>query len=206
MIIIKEISPQMKNWYMAPPTPVFVLIPGVSYCEPCLEVFRKDKPAPELLWHLSWGCWWWREAEILTWNWWKGKKFKRDLKVKKIIIVYPLEEREEGISEIANGTNFPLVPGEAGSSYISGCYGFVVFFCCTMNFLSCAFSFLLGFILWHPVSSSSSFGIISPMTPGDLLLFSIIESSHSCEVWPLWSWPSLVIKMSPSSLIASFNI
>lgn len=39
------------------------------------------------------------------------------LKLKKIRIVYPLGEREEGISKIANGMNLPLLPGEAGSSY-----------------------------------------------------------------------------------------
>lgn len=78
---------------------------------------------------------------------------------KKIKNVYPLEEREEGISKIANGTNLPVLLWEAGWSYTSGCYGSLAFSCCLMNFfLSRGFSFLLCFILWNPFSSTQASG------------------------------------------------
>lgn len=109
-----------------------------------------------------------------SWDVWSWKKKK---------IVYALEERQEGVSKIANGTHLPVLPWETGSSHTSGCYGSLAFSCRLMNFLPCDFSFLLCLILWHPFSSTSASRIISPTMPGVLLPLSIIEFSHSLEIW-----------------------
>lgn len=153
-----------------------------SYCAPCLEGSRINKPAPELLWHLSWGCWWWRRAEIPAWRRRKGEKFMRYLQLKNIRIVYPLEEREEGISKIANGKNLSLLPGEAGSSYTQDVLDLLHFPAVLWIFWPRDFTFL-RFFLWHPVSSTSGFRMIGPTMLCDLFPLSIIECSHSPEAW-----------------------